>query len=497
MGLGFAMSYRNSIWIIGLVTALLCSTTSKDVRFPYPQAKSFSISGDLPQWRQDFLNTLTLRKYAQFKRRYVQRDTSLNKTVYIRSPRLLPDNSIAYTDAAVHCQSMILFALMAGADSESKVLFDGMFFFYKKNTLRKNSLRMKPYIGDTNPVVEAGYYSADLDLAYALLLAHGQWGSDGEIAYLTEAKKILAESICTGAIDGETKRIAIPEKQGLGQSCVGDWRPSYLRAFYATTGDSLFLTVADSLYAAHKMVTQQHSSTLVPTYIEGAPARACGDNFALNAGHFGNEALLYPLHLALDYVHFESPDAKSACEKMWQWVDEQYIRDTTLPYAAYRLDGKPLTSYSSLQSVASFATTALTCETPTPLISELLLYLQSHNGIDAKSHGVQILSLLLLSGNWWSPVEALKESAVASNSRLLRPDIAIHGHTIKAEGLPGKNAFLSIYSLQGELLYKKSVEILKRTLTQELSYTTLSEGFALLQLEGDGYTVLEKFFVSP
>src|SRR5262245_61265494 len=97
------------------------------------------------------------------------------------------------TTSEAHGYGMILFALMAGYDADAKKYFDGMFNMYDKHRSTGNSNLMS-WIIDQSESTSADSDSAtdgDMDIAYALLLAHYQWGSSGAINYIDHAKRII------------------------------------------------------------------------------------------------------------------------------------------------------------------------------------------------------------------------------------------------------------------------------------------------------------------
>lgn len=497
VGKGISMIYRCSrVWLLllGIWTVSFAGNAS---RFPFPHAGYRTVVSSLPQVTRDSLNRVILQKYSAFKKGYVELDTVQKNSFYIKSPTLLSGPKIAYTSAAVHCQSMLIFALMAGEECDSREIFDGLFSFYRHHKDSCNNGRMASYCCEKGDFYGQASFRAEMDLAYALILAHSQWGSDGAVSYRSEAKRVVQNLLLSNLIDPQTKRTRLPgEGETSGRSCSGDWAPAYFRTFFALTGDSLFLEAIDTLYTVHSEMSHGEKSGLAPAYVEGIPARAASSQSIINGGDFSEDGFLFPLQMALDYLHFGDVKAGRSCGKIWHWLTERYERDTLLPTAGYTLDGEALTNYSSLPSVASLASTALSGDSGGALLPALLSYLLQQEAIDAESHSLQLLSLLLLSGNWWSPAAALQSEDALSYTSPCAPKMYVAGNKIEALGLTGDNAFLSLYSLRGQLLYKKSVNIIKRTLTEELSYTTFSGGFALLQLEGEGYRLLEKINVS-
>ena len=91
------------------------------------------------------------------------------------------DESMTVSEA--HGYGMVISAYLAGYDSDAQVIFDGLYRFFADHPSAGSSDLMawsQDYGCDSNQ----GEYSAtdgDLDIAYALLLADKQWGSNGAI----------------------------------------------------------------------------------------------------------------------------------------------------------------------------------------------------------------------------------------------------------------------------------------------------------------------------
>src|SRR5262249_60196008 len=87
------------------------------------------------------------------------------------------------TTSEAHGYGMIIFALLAGYDSQAKQYFDGMFNMFDKHRSKNNPNNMS-WVIDSSELPSKNQGSAtdgDMDIAYALLLADAQWCSNGAI----------------------------------------------------------------------------------------------------------------------------------------------------------------------------------------------------------------------------------------------------------------------------------------------------------------------------
>ena len=91
-------------------------------------------------------------------------------------------------------------------DPDARLRFDGLFRFYDQHRSTIDDRLMDWFV----PADEASggadddsAFDGDADAAYALLLADVQWGSDGDVDYAAEGRRILAgEAVETGTVIG-------------------------------------------------------------------------------------------------------------------------------------------------------------------------------------------------------------------------------------------------------------------------------------------------------
>lgn len=86
---------------------------------------------------------------------------------------------------------MVITVLMAGYDTNSRTIYDGLFKTARAFKSSNNPNLMGWVVADSTGA--QGHFGSatdgDLDIAYSLILADRQWGSTGTINYLAEAKR--------------------------------------------------------------------------------------------------------------------------------------------------------------------------------------------------------------------------------------------------------------------------------------------------------------------
>ena len=85
---------------------------------------------------------------------------------------------------------MVTVAAMAGHDPQAKTIFDGLWQFRLAHPSSIDNRLMDWEV--PNPNGHDSAFDGDADIAYGLLMAHAQWGSDGAVDYLSAAKNVIA-----------------------------------------------------------------------------------------------------------------------------------------------------------------------------------------------------------------------------------------------------------------------------------------------------------------
>lgn len=196
-----------------------------DQNFPFPQEINFN--GCIkPAITQEELNKDIITFYEQFKfgndsyPGYLFHYPSPDDHIYYINAGYTGEIPEGWNGIGAASQSeatgygMIIFALMAGYDSEAQRYFDGLFNLYLTYKSNLNNYAMSwivPEIYDPGLPRSASATDGDLDIAYALVLAHHQWGS-ADRDYIGAAKNIINNGILEYDISHTTKRLLL-----------GDW----------------------------------------------------------------------------------------------------------------------------------------------------------------------------------------------------------------------------------------------------------------------------------
>lgn len=313
------------------------------------------------------------------------------------------------SNSEAHGYGMLVYALMG-----DKEHYDGMWNMFNEHRSTGNPECMSWVITEEELAYQDGGSATDgdFDVAYSMLLAHKQWGSDGAIDYLAAAKRMINQGIKASDIGSSSYRTLLGDwDTNQNSTRSSDWMAGHLRAFKEVTGDAFFGSAADTIYTLIDSMTSNHSSNtgLMPDFIVDANPKPAPPYF-LEFEHDGSyyyNACRYPWRIATDYAHYGTPDAKAALDTLNSWLKTKTANDPLKIEAGYDLNGTTLAD-------ANYFTGAFAA----PFIAGMTVNSANqqyvNDGWDAIRNNketyyednVTLLCMILISGNWWNPVNA-------------------------------------------------------------------------------------------
>jgi hypothetical protein len=312
---------------------------------------------------------------------------------------------------------MVITALMAGADPEAKVLFDGLsdYVLAHPSSIDPDLLAAEQD-ADCDSVNGADAATdGDLDVAYALLLADRQWGRDGERDYRQLALRRI-DAIERSEINPETHLTrlgdwATSDDPSYWLSRSSDWMIGHFKAFRTATGDPVW----DRIIAAHQTVISDLQARYAPETgllsdfvqdTDSAPRPAVGEVLeSPDDGSYSWNACRDPWRLGTDAVLNGDAWSRTAARTLNRWIQEATDRDPSRIAAGYRLDGSSLADDNEPAFVAPFTIAAMT----DPGSQDWLDALWNHivdTPIDPGSYyeaTITMQVMLIASGNFWAP----------------------------------------------------------------------------------------------
>jgi endo-1,4-beta-D-glucanase Y len=236
---------------------------------------------------------------------------------------------------------MLITVFMADRDPDAKKYFDGLDAFRKHFPSGINPAFMCWKIpADEKPRRDDSATDGDLDIAYALLLAHRCWGEE---RYLSEAKTLIT-NIAASLVrpDGSLRLGDWNEKPG--QTRPSDLMPTHFRAFGAATGDPLWEKVEKQCYAILGELQEGSAprTGLVPDFAvekEGrwVPARPCFLEGRTD-GDYSYNACRVPWRIGWAALTLNDERARNFLKPLMGWVSANIPTPVEFR-SGYHLDG--------------------------------------------------------------------------------------------------------------------------------------------------------------
>jgi hypothetical protein len=200
-----------------------------------------------------------------------------------------------------------------------------------------------------------------------------------------------------------------------------DFMPDHFRAFARATGDATWNTVAANVEAAVTSLQANHAPAtgLLPDFaapvsttnhtLRPAPVTNQGGELKWlegpNDDDYSYNSMRVPWRVGTDALLNNRQAAKDANKKISDWIRGAAGATPANIVAGYHLNGTPLVDYYSLGFAAPFAVAAMSAGSSTANQSWLnALYTQiraAHE--DYFEDSVALLSLLVITGNFWDP----------------------------------------------------------------------------------------------
>jgi len=407
---------KQQLFILLIVIAMIsCKKPMEEItaNFPFPQHSEYKGTYLSPSnYSQKELDNHTTKFYDNWKQKYLKNNCS-DDQYYVDYDE---GNTINVSEGLGY--GMMITVIMAGYDTEAKIYFDGMFRFFKAHpsSINENLMAWEQIEGCiTNP--DGGNDAAsdgDIDIAYALLLADKQWGSSGEINYISEAKNLM-NAIMQDEINQETWTVKL-----------GDWSTSNDPNFYYSTRPSDFITdhfrafnvinpnanwdkVINTCYNLIENMQTNYSETtgLIPDFIINTNTSAMPANAQfLESDYDGNyyyNSCRVPWRITTDYLISGDTRAKNALDKINNWIISDTKGNVENISAGYLLTGTAIADYNDLVFSGAFAVSATTSNNQTwlnNLYNQMVNQSISDNGYYGNT--LKMLYMITISKNYWT-----------------------------------------------------------------------------------------------
>ncbi len=383
--------------------------------FPFPQHTEYHTHIKPSNYTQDQLDNQVRSYYDQWKAKYLINGCE-DDQYYVFFDE---GNTITVSEGMGY--GMMIVPLMAGYDPDARMYFDGLYRYYKAHPshIMPHLMAWRQITGCINAGGPDSATDGDIDIAFGLLLAHAQWGSQGPINYFHEAQLIINDIMGNTPAEGDINQDYYSIKLGdwvrSGEYMTGtrtsDFIVDHFRAFKCAVNDTAWSLVLDKCYALVDAIQTNYSpeTGLLPDFIvdvdsdpKPAPANYLEGDLD---GDYSYNACRDPWRLANDYLIFGDERAKNAVLKIDQWLLESTGGHVNNIHAGYYLDGSVAASWSDNSFTAPFTVGAMldtaNQQWLNKLYSKILLASTANGGY--YDNTLRLLAMITISGNYWVP----------------------------------------------------------------------------------------------
>ncbi|WP_348800181.1 glycosyl hydrolase family 8 [Flavobacterium adhaerens] len=456
-----------------LLLLTLCSAAFINAQTkPFPANTTYA-NGLLPNTKnsQDVTES-----YNTWKTNFVETCSNNRYRIKFDTPSHTVSEGIGY--------GMLLSVYMA-----DQTLFDGLWLYYKDH-INANGVMNWKINGCSEIIGFNGATDAELDVAFALIVADYQWESTGAIHYKNEAKNLI--SIIKNH-EVETDTFVLKPGDAFGGSSITNpsyFAPAYFRAFGEFTNDTTFWN-----QVAAKTYTIINNNLTVNNAVGGLVSDWCeaSGNYSSAASGYANQGKAYtydaartPWRIALDYVWYGTADAKNYSKKSSDFV-RVTLGGTANIKDGYNQDGTLKGQWHNATFVGAFACAAMAGDNQTHLDASYTDLKNLNEPNSYFNHTLKTLYLLALTGNFYLPptVTLAKDSFEIEQSLVkIYPNPTADYFTINAP----PTSIISIYTLSGSLIKQQKTA----SETTEINLSKYSSGVYFIQIDTEEFKTITR-----
>ncbi len=408
-----------------LIYSLSLSTlASATPNFPFPQHVTYNADTIFPnQYPQEFMDDDVRDFYDYWKTEYlVQAGHDTQENLLYRVTMGHPSSSdYGTTVSEGQGYGMVITALMAGYDTQAKMIFDGLLQFSKIHRSHIDSRLMawrvsedKPRSGDNDSA-----FDGDSDIALALLLADRQWGSDGKYDYAQDAR-ILIKAIRKSTVGANSRLPMIGdwveqdgETYNQYTNRTSDFMLANFEIFYKFTQVKRWKNITNRSRRTLRTLQKSYSpkTGLIPDFIIPVsdsdhtikPANAYFLE-GKNDGKYSYNACRLPFRIGLNALLHNAKGSKGIVRKISKWAERHHHGSPYDIHAGYALQGNALagSNYFSTAFVAPLGVAAMNVPTQQTWLNSIYDAINQEQQ-DYYEDTLNLLSLLIMTGNFWDP----------------------------------------------------------------------------------------------
>lgn len=386
---------------------------------PFPQQVSYSGIIKPNHVTQAAMNTAVAAYYDYWKGKYLKNNlSSLPGGYYVKGEITgSPEGFVPLGTSEGQGYGMIITALMAGHDPNAQTIFNGLFKTARAYKSSGNPNLMGWVVADH--INAQGHFGSatdgDLDIAYSLLLAHKQWGSNGTVNYLAEAQNMITNGIKASYVTTNNRlNLGDWDSKSSLATRPSDWMLSHLRAFYEFTGDQTWINVINNLYNVYTQVSNNYASStgLISDFVVNNPPQPAPEwylnEFQQTNAYYYNAARV-PLRIVMDYAMYGDTRGKTIADKIAVWIKGKASNSPANIRDGYQLNGTTIGGYATAVFVSPFIAASTTSTSHQAWVNAGWDWMKNKQE-NYFSDSYNLMTMLFITGNWWKPTAASSDT---------------------------------------------------------------------------------------
>ncbi len=326
---------------------------------------------------------------------------------------------VKFDDPTQTVSEGIGYGMLLTAYYGDKTAFDGLWQYYQVHTNANGLMDFKIQGCTSTRLGQNGATDADLDVAFALVVAHKQWGS-----YQTAAVSLInkVKTYETTVLSG--LYILKPGDAFGGATCTNAsyFSPAYYRTFakMVPTDAVFWQNMARDAYVQIS-ANANPTTGLVSDWQRadnGTPGDAgCGASFAAQGKRYLYDACRTPWRLGIDYL-WGNTATKPYLDKLTAFVQSTAVGGIANLKDGYEQNGTLTGQYHTVPFVGAFAVAAMSSSpaTANAFATDFKAINPQYDGYFGSS--LRALYALALTGNFWNPMPAGSTTPVPDCSGL-------------------------------------------------------------------------------
>lgn len=382
----------------------------------------------------------------------------------------------------------VAYGMLLSVYANDKELFDGLWLYYQDHVNANGVMNWK-INGCSNVIGFNGATDAELDAAYALIVADKRWSSTGSINYEANALSLIS-LIKLHEVENGTNVLKPGDAWGGSNTTNPSYlAPGYFRVFGIYSNDTTFWNaVTSKSYDVLNANLAQNNAVynLVSDWCKADGTYSNEVSWAYDQGQsYYYDAARTPWRMAIDYVWYGDSQALNYSDLCNDFVNAQGGFNQIYP--GYSQAGVAInTSYKDPTFTGAYATAAMAS---TSQIYVNNGYAELKNQPTSAYFGATLRAIYMfaLSGNMYNALteNVLSVSEEALQSFKIYPNPVSDYLNISFES--SKPRTIQLYSINGRQLILKN----ETTLQTQLDISLLNSGVYFLKIDEENFKIIK------